>query len=128
MKHVTFEFFIASLISNLNQICQFWKSKSLLQPDNLKNQTLKIVIQRYIPVKEETNWLMRVHWKKDNGFRLYRYSHTHHFNTKESLNYQVLSEIYDNQIVNLDENQLNKKVSKIMKNNYETLCREWLQF
>ena len=89
---------------------------------------VKIVIQRYIPVKEEINWLMRVHWKKDNGFRLYRYSHTHQLNTKDTLNYQVLSDIYDNQIVNLDEEQIKSKVSKIQKSNYETLCRDWLHF
>ena len=51
---------------------------------------LKIVIQRYIPHNE----FLKVHFKKDSGFKIYRY-----FNENTDLDPNTLSQIFDQNII-----------------------------
>ena len=69
--------------------------------------------------------MVRVHWRKDVGFRLYKYTHNQPLNSPDTLNYQVLTDLYDKKISQLTERQADKQLEKVRSKNHETLSKSF---
>ena len=102
-------------------MCNFFKDQAKNRAGQFDNKKCKLIIQRYIPATEETNWLIRVHWKMNSGFKLYRYTNQHKFNSENSINFEVLNDMYDNIIQNLDKQKIENQVSEINHNRKQQL-------
>jgi len=69
-------------------------------------------------------------WKKENGFKCYRYANTKPINSYSSINFQVISELFDQRIDKLDEAKIDDHLQKIrlrvleqQLNGYRSLLR-----
>ena len=118
-----FDFFVASALHRLDVILEFWNRKAS-QDSALKDKRLAILVQRYCPVKEDNSWMLRIHWRRNNGFRVYKYQQISHLNSADTLNYKVLSDLFDRHITHLDQQRMNDELAVIEKDlcskmNYE---------
>jgi len=55
----------------------------------------------------------RVQWKPESGFKCYRYENTKPLNSYSSINFEVLSELYDRRLNGLDEGKVDHYIYKI---------------
>ena len=65
-----------------------------------------------------------MHWKKNSGFRLYKFTNEATLNSARTLNYQVLSDLYDNKICKLTEHQIERYLSQIRKEHAHKLTEK----
>lgn len=119
-ERVHFDFFVASALNFVDDLCNFWLQKAA-NDGLLRGKRLLILLQKYSSVAEEAQWLMRVHWRKNTGFRIYKYKQLSYLNSIDTLNYHLLSEIYDHHISHLTVPQLDDEIHRIKKSTYGAL-------
>lgn len=102
-NNVHFDFFVASALNSIDNLYAYWLQK-MSQDSILKNKKLCILLQKFSSVKEDAQWMVRMHWRKSRGFRIYKYKQLSHLNSMDTLNYQLLSGLFDNQISTLSDN------------------------
>ena len=57
--------------------------------------------------------MYRVHWKRENGFKCYRFTNSKPLNSYGSINFQVLSELFDQRLEHLNEGKIDHYIQKI---------------
>lgn len=91
MRQQRIDLFIASLFENVNSTCDFWKqvvvNKQLHSHIKKMNLVLKIQIQQFVSSDSDTQQVYKIHWKKENGFKCYRYSNSKPLNSYGSINF-----------------------------------------
>ena len=72
--------------------------------------------------------MLRVHWRKNYGFRLYKVNHLAPFNSIETLNYQQLSNLHDKKILPFSKDIITKHIIKLDKGKIGDLNLEYHKY